>query len=38
MMRDCAVLAIEGTHASGKTTLTHALAAGTANAESTWPP
>lgn len=27
MMRDCAVLAIEGTHASGKTTLTHALAA-----------
>ena len=27
MMRDCFVLAIEGTHASGKTTLTHALAA-----------
>jgi Thymidylate kinase len=27
MMRDCAVLVIEGTHASGKTTLTHALAA-----------
>lgn len=27
MLRDCAVLAIEGTHASGKTTLTHALAA-----------
>jgi predicted ATPase len=27
MMRDCPVLAIEGTHASGKTTLTHALAA-----------
>ena len=27
MMRDYAVLAIEGTHASGKTTLTHALAA-----------
>jgi len=27
MMRDCTVLAIEGTHASGKTTLTHALAA-----------
>ena len=27
MLRDCIVLAIEGTHASGKTTLTHALAA-----------
>ena len=27
MVRDCVVLAIEGTHASGKTTLTHALAA-----------
>jgi predicted ATPase len=27
MMRDCTVLAVEGTHASGKTTLTHALAA-----------
>jgi thymidylate kinase len=27
MLRDCVVLAIEGTHASGKTTLTHALAA-----------
>ena len=27
MIRDCAVLAVEGTHASGKTTLTHALAA-----------
>jgi len=27
MMRDCALLAIEGTHASGKTSLTHALAA-----------
>src|SRR6266700_780046 len=27
VLRDCAVLAIEGTHASGKTTLTHALAA-----------
>ena len=27
MLRDCTVLAIEGTHASGKTTLTHALAA-----------
>jgi len=27
MMRDRVVLAIEGTHASGKTTLTHALAA-----------
>jgi deoxyadenosine/deoxycytidine kinase len=27
MMRKCAVLAVEGTHASGKTTLTHALAA-----------
>ena len=27
MLRDCAVIAIEGTHASGKTTLTHALAA-----------
>ena len=27
MFRDCVVLAIEGTHASGKTTLTHALAA-----------
>ena len=26
-MRDCVVLAIEGTHASGKTTLTHGLAA-----------
>jgi hypothetical protein len=26
MLRDCVVLAIEGTHASGKTTLTHALA------------
>jgi predicted ATPase len=27
MMRNCTVLAVEGTHASGKTTLTHALAA-----------
>lgn len=27
MLRNCVVLAIEGTHASGKTTLTHALAA-----------
>jgi predicted ATPase len=27
MMRGCVVVAIEGTHASGKTTLTHALAA-----------
>jgi predicted ATPase len=27
MMRDCTVLAVEGTHASGKTTLTHALTA-----------
>ena len=27
MLRDCIVIAIEGTHASGKTTLTHALAA-----------
>ena len=27
MLRSCIVLAIEGTHASGKTTLTHALAA-----------
>lgn len=27
MLRDCVVLAIEGTHASGKTTLSHALAA-----------
>jgi hypothetical protein len=27
MLRDCAVLGIEGTHASGKTTLSHALAA-----------
>jgi len=27
VLRDCVVLAIEGTHASGKTTLTHALAA-----------
>lgn len=27
MLRDCVVLAIEGTHASGKTTLVHALAA-----------
>jgi hypothetical protein len=27
MMRDCAVRAIEGIHASGKTTLTHASAA-----------
>jgi hypothetical protein len=27
VLRDCIVLAIEGTHASGKTTLTHALAA-----------
>ena len=27
MLRDCVVLAVEGTHASGKTTLTHALAA-----------
>jgi len=27
MVRDCVVLAIEGTHASGKTTVTHALAA-----------
>ncbi|HEV2374925.1 MAG TPA: AAA family ATPase [Streptosporangiaceae bacterium] len=27
MLRDCVMLAVEGTHASGKTTLTHALAA-----------
>ena len=27
MLRDCVVLAVEGTHASGKTTLTHALTA-----------
>ena len=27
MLRDCTVIAVEGTHASGKTTLTHALAA-----------
>lgn len=27
MLRDCVVVAIEGSHASGKTTLTHALAA-----------
>jgi len=27
VLRDCVVLAVEGTHASGKTTLTHALAA-----------
>jgi predicted ATPase len=27
VLRNCVVLAIEGTHASGKTTLTHALAA-----------
>lgn len=27
MLRDCVVLAVEGTHASGKTTPTHALAA-----------
>ncbi len=27
MLRGCVVLAVEGTHASGKTTLTHALAA-----------
>ena len=27
MLRDCVMIAIEGTHASGKTTLTHALAA-----------
>ena len=27
MLRDCVVLAIEGTHASGKTTLVHGLAA-----------
>jgi hypothetical protein len=27
VLRDCVVLAIEGTHASGKTTLTHGLAA-----------
>ncbi len=27
MLRDCVVVAVEGTHASGKTTLTHALAA-----------
>jgi predicted ATPase len=27
VLRDCVVIAIEGTHASGKTTLTHALAA-----------
>lgn len=25
MLRDCVVIAIEGTHASGKDTLTHAL-------------
>ena len=27
MLRDCLVIAVEGTHASGKTTLTHALIA-----------
>src|SRR5487761_345251 len=27
VLRDCIMLAVEGTHASGKTTLTHALAA-----------
>jgi len=27
VLRDCTVIAVEGTHASGKTTLTHALAA-----------
>jgi thymidylate kinase len=27
VLRDCVVLAIEGTHASGKTTLAHALTA-----------
>ena len=27
MLRDCIMIAVEGTHASGKTTLTHALAA-----------
>jgi thymidylate kinase len=27
VLRDCVVLAVEGTHASGKTPLTHALAA-----------
>ena len=27
MLRNCVVIAVEGTHASGKTTLTHALAA-----------
>ncbi len=27
MLRDCVVIAVEGTHASGKTTLAHALAA-----------
>jgi len=27
VLRDCVVIAVEGTHASGKTTLTHALAA-----------
>ena len=27
MLRDCVVIAVEGTHASGKTTLTRALAA-----------
>jgi predicted ATPase len=27
VLRDCIVIAVEGTHASGKTTLTHALAA-----------
>jgi len=27
VLRDCVILAVEGTHASGKTTLTHALAA-----------
>lgn len=25
MLRDCVVLALEGTHASGKTTLTHVI-------------
>ena len=38
MLRDCVVIAIEGTHASGKTTLTHAWPPITGSTASTSPP
>jgi len=36
-IRDCVVIAIDGTHASGKTTLLHASPPITGAKVSTWP-